>query len=151
MVMRIQKRFGGRRANEFERLFVENIGGQKTIAEHYRMKGHRMYSRHAKKIGLTYATCYEYKYERNADGSIKDKTGVSVGRDYTTASQCHGPAVPVYARDSEEYDFEPLDECPPSGCLYCAAENDGEPRCGDDLLGQALAVKFSHLKLPVVQ
>lgn len=148
MVERTVKRFG-KRGEEFAGLFTENIGGQRTIQEEYRLKAHKLYSSYARKFGLTYATCYEYRYEKNEDGSIKDKTGVSIGREFTTASQCHGQAVPVYARDSEEDRFEPLDECPPSGCLYCAAENNGEPRCGDELAGEAKAVKFVDLKAPL--
>ena len=148
MVDRMKKRFGDR-ADAFEELFTENIGGQRTIQEAYRMKAHDLYSRYAKQVGLTYATCYEYEYERNPDGSIANKTGVSVGRKYTTASQCHGHAVPVYSRASEDEKFMPLEECPPSGCLYCASENEGKARCGDDLAGEAAALKLVDLKKPI--
>lgn len=148
MAERMVKRFG-ERGEKFAELFTENIGGQRTIIESYRMEKHEIYSKWAKKFGLTYATCYEYEYERNADGSIKTKTGVSVGRKYTTASQCHGHAVPVYSRDSKDEVFLPLDECPPSGCLYCASENEGKARCGDDLAGEANALRLVDLKVPI--
>lgn len=151
MVDRTVKRFGDR-GREFERLFTDNIGGQRTIEETYRLKAHRLYSKHAKRIGLTYATCYEYRYERNEDGSIKSKTGVSIGREFTTASQCHGHAVPVYARETDDELFQPLDECPPSGCLYCASENEdnpGEPRCGDAIAGEGKALRLVDLKIPM--
>lgn len=146
MVERIKKRFGEERGGEFERLFTENIGGQRTIQEDYRLKAHKLYRSFATQVGLTYATCYEYRYEKKADGTIKDKTGISIGREFTTAEQCHGHRVPMYQRVSEEK-FEPLEECPPSGCLYCASENEGEPRCGDELAGQAKAMVFADLKL----
>lgn len=149
MVERIKRRFGNKRGGAFEKLFTENIGGQRTIQEAYRMEGHRLYSEWAKKFGMTYATCYEYRYEKNKDGSIKDKTGVSIGREFTTAEQCHGHRVPVYSRDNGEDLFVPLEECPPSGCLYCASENGGEPRCGDELAGEANAVRASDLKIPI--
>jgi len=150
MVERMIKRFG-ERGERFAELFTENIGGQRTIEEDYRMRGHKLFSTYAKRYGLTYATCYEYKYERDEEGNIVDKTGVSIGRDYTTAEQCHGQAVPVYTRQEEDELFQPLDDCPPSGCLHCAAENDGEARCGDVLAGEATALKASDLKLPILQ
>lgn len=149
MVERMKRRFG-QRGEEFEKLFTENIGGQKTIREDYRMAAHKLYSTYAKKFGLTYATCYEYEYERDDAGNIVDKTGVSVGRKFTTASQCHGQAVPVYTRESTDELFQPVEACPPSGCLYCASENGGQPRCGDTLAGEATAVRFVDLKLPIV-
>lgn len=148
MVDRMIKRFGDR-GREFEKLFTENIGGQRTIQETYRLNAHKLYSAYARKFGLTYATCYEYRYEKDAAGNLLGKTGVSIGREFTTASQCHGQAVPMYSRANEEDMFEPLDECPPSGCLYCASENDGKPRCGDDLAGEAKALKLVDLKVPL--
>lgn len=148
MAEKMVKHFG-ERGELFKELFSDNQGGQRCVEESYRITAHDMYSKWAKKFGLTYATCYEYRYERNADGSIKNKTGVSIGREYTTASQCHGHAVPVYARASESEPFVALEECPPSGCLYCAAENEekpGEARCGDELAGQAVALRSSDMK-----
>lgn len=150
MVERMIKRFG-ERGRKFAELFTENMGGQKTIQEGYRLKAHRLYSSYAKKFGLTYATCYEYRYQRDASGVILDKTGVSIGREFTTAPQCHGHAVPVYSRDSESVLFQPVEACPPSGCLYCASENEGKARCGDELAGQANAVRYADLKLPIGQ
>lgn len=150
MVERMKRRFG-KRGEDFEKLFTENIGGQRTIVESYRMEGHRLYSAWAKKYGLTYATCYEYEYRRDAAGNILDKTGVSIGRRFTTASQCHGHAVPMYQRSSETELFRPVEECPPSGCLYCADENEGKPRCGDELAGDAVALRYADLKIPMGQ
>lgn len=148
MVERMIKRFGDR-GRLFASLFTENIGGQRTINEDYRMKAHRLYSVYAKRIGLTYATCYEYEYEKDANGEIVDKTGISVGRKFTTAEQCHGHAVPMYSRSSGDEQFTPVEECPPSGCLYCASENDGQPRCNDDLAGEANALRLVDLKVPI--
>lgn len=149
MVERMRKRFGEERGGAFDALFTDNIGGQRAVQEKYRLDAHKIYSRYAAKFGLTYATCYEYKYERNFAGEIIDKTGVSIGREYTTADQCHGQAVPVYYRNDEEEQFKPLSACPPSGCLYCASENEGQPRCGDDLAGEAKALKLVDLKKPI--
>ena len=151
MVDRMIKRFGAR-GEQFAELFTDNIGGQKTIQESYRLKAHEMYSHWAKKYGLTYATCYEYKYERDGQGNIVSKTGVSIGREFTTAAQCHGHAVPVFTRDSADELFRPVDECPPSGCLYCASENEEQPetpRCGDKIAGEGRALRFVELKMPV--
>lgn len=148
MTERMIKRFGDR-GREFARLFTENIGGQRTIVEDYRIPAHKTYSRWAAEFGMTYATCYEYKYERNAAGEVTGKTGVSVGREFTTAAQCHGHAVPVYTRDSDAEPFRPVEECPPSGCLYCASENDGKARCGDELAGEANAVRAADMRVPV--
>lgn len=147
MVVKNKKRFGEKRGSQFEKLFQENIGGQRTIVESYRLEGHKIYQAHATKIGLTYATCYEYKYERNAGGQIVNKTGVSIGREYTTADQCHGQRVPMFYRNAKGK-FEEVEDCPPSGCMYCAAENDGEPRCGDALAGEGKALRLVDLKIP---
>jgi DNA repair photolyase len=148
MVERMIKRFGDR-GREFGRLFTQNIGSEKSVDEAYRMKAHRLFSTHARRIGIGYATCYEYKYERNTDGSIKSKTGISIGREFTTSAQCHGQAVPVYARPSLDVPFAPIEECPPSGCLHCADENDGKPRCGDELQGEAHAMRMKDFKTPM--
>lgn len=148
MVERTIKRFGDR-GRAFEKLFSENIGGQRTICEEYRLKAHRLYQRYATQIGLTYATCYEYKYRRDDSGKIIDKTGESVGREFTTAPQCHGHQVPVYSRVSSNELFRPLEACPPSGCLYCASEHGGQPLCGDKLAGEAKALKLVDLKVPI--
>jgi len=153
MAERMIKRFGDR-GKKFAELFTDNQGGQRCVEESYRLRAHKLYSTYAKRYGLTYATCYEYRYERDEAGNITSKTGVSIGREYTTADQCHGHAVPVYTRDSDKENFRPVEECPPSGCLHCASENDtpgseGKPRCGDELAGQANAVRAADLKLPV--
>lgn len=152
MVERIKKRFGPERGGAFEKLFTENIGGQRTIQEEYRLRAHKLYSTQAKRLGLTYATCYEYRYERDSSGNIISKTGTSIGREFTTAPQCHGHRVPVFTRDSGEEPFREVEECPPSGCLYCAAENEsapGEPRCGDVIAGEGKALRMVELKVPV--
>lgn len=154
MAERMKKRFGPERGAEFEALFTENIGGQRTIAEDYRLKGHRIYSTAARRLGMTYATCYEYRYARDDNGDIISKTGVSIGREFTTASQCHGHQVPVFSRDNATDPFVALDECPPSGCLYCAEENEsdpGTPRCGDTIAGEGKALRLVDLKVPITR
>ena len=148
MVERMIKRFGDR-GRRFAELFTDNIGGQRSVDEAYRMNAHDLYSGWAKRYGLTYATCYEYEYDRDAAGNVTSKVGKSVGRKYTTASQCHGHAVPVFTRDSAAKKFVPVEDCPPSGCLYCADENGGDARCGDELAGQANAVRYADMKSPI--
>lgn len=151
MVERMVRRFGPR-GQAFADLFTDNQGGQRCVEEGYRLRAHQLYSTAAKRLGLTYATCYEYRYERDTDGNITNKTGVSIGREFTTASQCHGPAVPMYTRGSADTPFTPVDECPPSGCLYCAAESDdGKAKCGDELAGQATALRLADLRIPIGQ
>ena len=149
LIKRITKVFGKDRGNKFASLFTQNIGSQRTIDQDYRLAAHELFSRTAKNLGLTYATCYEYEYEKNKDGSIRSKTGISIGRKYTTADQCHGHRVPMYSRQDDKTKFKPIDECPPSGCLYCADENEGKPRCGDELAGEARAVRYSDMKIPI--
>lgn len=147
MVERMIKLFGDR-GKAFEQLFTENIGGQRTIVEEYRLRAHQLYSTYAKRYGMTYATCYEYRKERDENGKVTNSTGISIGREFTTAEQCHGQRVPMYSRTSADEPFRPLEECPPSGCLYCASENDGKPRCGDSLAGEAKALRLVDLKVP---
>lgn len=148
MAERMVRRFGAR-GEAFAAMFTQNIGSQRTVDQAYRLNAHDTYSRWAGEFGLTYSTCYEYEYETNPDGSIKSKTGVSVARRYTTSAQCHGHAVSVYTRDSDREPFRPVEECPPTGCLYCADDNGGEPRCGDELAGAAVAVKMPDLRQPI--
>lgn len=148
MVDRMIKRFG-ERGRVFEALFTENIGGQRTINEEYRLRAHKLYSTYARRYGLTYATCYEYRKERDAAGNVVNSTGVSIGREFTTAEQCHGQAVPMFTRDTADELFRPVEACPPTGCLYCASENDGKPRCGDALAGEANALRAVDLKKPI--
>lgn len=146
MVERMIKRFGDNRAALFKELFVDNIGGQRTIDESYRMEGHERYSKKATALGLTYSVCYEYAYERDAGGNITSKTGVSIGPRFMTSGQCHGQRVPMYTRLSLGLPFEAVEDCPPSGCLTCASDNGGEARCGSELFSQAKALRPADLK-----
>lgn len=141
MVARQRARFGPR-ADAFEALFTQNIGGQRTIAEEYRLEAHELYRKWATKLKMTYATCYEYKYERDKKGGIVNKVGVSVGREFATSDQCHGHRVPMFTRLSPDKPFQEVKDCPPSGCLYCASERDDEKAaCGNDYLGTAPALR----------
>lgn len=139
MVERITKRFGGNRAAEFRDLFTENsAGSQRTIAAKYRLEGHGRYQKRATDLGMTYATCYEYVQT--------EKGWASIGPIYTTADQCHGHRVPTHTRRTVSERFAPLPDCPPSGCLLCADQNEGKPRCGSALLGEAKALRMVDLK-----
>lgn len=139
MVERITKRFGANRAAAFRDLFTENsAGAQKTVEAKYRLEGHERYRAQATKLGMTYATCYEY---------VKTPSGhASLGPVYTTADQCHGHRVPMHTRRTLAERFAPLADCPPSGCLLCADGNAGKPRCGSELLGLAKDLRMSDLK-----
>jgi DNA repair photolyase len=148
MIKRMEKRFGKERTDKFAALFTENIGGQRTIVEPYRLEGHIRYQRKATSLGLTYATCYEYMMERDASGKIVNKTGKSIGRDFLTADQCHGHRVPMFTRGAAG-PFEEVAECPPTGCLSCSDENAGKPRCGSETMGSALALREKDLKVGV--
>lgn len=130
---------------EFARLFVDNIGGQRTIAEEYRMEGHRRYQKKATECGVTYSVCYEYEYERNPLGKIINKTGVSVAPKFTTSDQCHGHRVPMYSRKSLSDPFKEVEDCPPTGCLYCG-DSSGKGKCGSELFGAAPALRSQDFK-----
>lgn len=143
MVERITKRFGDNRAAAFRELFVQNIGGQRTVAEEYRLEGHHRYRAAATRLGLTYAVCYEYR-------SVPGTPGVSVGREFLTADQCHGHRVPMFTRLDAGVPFTEVEECPPSGCLTCSADNEGAPRCGNELLGSAKAMRAADYRNPVI-
>jgi DNA repair photolyase len=143
MVDRIVKRFGDNRAAGFRELFTQNIGGQRTVAEEYRLEGHRRYQAKATRLGMTYSTCYEYR-------SVPGTAGVSIGREFMTSGQCHGPRVPMFTRLTTDVPFSEVEACPPSGCLTCAADNDGEPRCGNELLGSAKAMRAADYRDPVL-
>ena len=149
MIEKMVKRFGDNRAAYFKELFVQNIGGERTIAEEYRMEGHRRYRAAAQRAGITYATCYEYAYDRDAEGNITSKVGHSVGKEFLTADQCHGHRVPMFSRAELDEPFHEVADCPPTGCLTCADDNGGAPRCGSTLFGQAKALRMSDLKKPV--
>lgn len=145
---RLVKRFGDNRAAAFRDLFVQNIGGERTVAEEYRMEGHHLYRAKAISLGMTYATCYEYRQNTDAQGNKIKGSGVSVGREFTTADQCHGHRVPMFERDpfNTKSGFKEMSECPTTGCLYCADENNGKPRCGSELLGAATALRQADLR-----
>lgn len=150
MVEKMIRKFG-KRGEKFGALFTDNQGGERVIQEAYRLDAHKQLSEHASAIGLTYATCYEYRYERDEHGNITSKRGISIGREFTTADQCHGHKVPMFTRNSSSEMFREVEECPPSGCMYCASENDDQPRCGDELAGAAPALRFADMKAPIGQ
>lgn len=149
MVRQIKARFR-ERADAFEALFTQNIGGVRTIDEDYRIAALDLFKAECAKVGVTMSLCYEYVYERNPDGSIKNKTGVSIGRKYITGDQCHGHRVPMFSRRETTQPFEPIESCPPSGCLYCADDFGGETNvpCGNILLAKAPALLPPMLREP---
>jgi hypothetical protein len=148
-VERVQKRFPDERGKKFAELFNQNIGGQRTIQEDYRIQGHDLYRAHATKRGVTYALCYEYKYARDAAGEIINKVGVSMGADYLTADQCHGHRVPMFSRDELTDDFAEVKSCPPAGCLTCAGDTPAEVPCGSARFGAGKALRYADYKHPI--
>jgi DNA repair photolyase len=136
MIEQHKVRFGDERGAKFEALFTQNIGGVRTIAEEYRKAGLDLFAVECKKAGVTMSLCYEYEYERNPDGSVKNKTGISMGAKYLTSDQCHGHRVPVHVKQADGL-FHPLEVCPPAGCLTCGDK--GPVPCGSSLLGEAKA------------
>lgn len=127
------------RITKFEELFSETIGGLRTIREEIRKKSLNLYSKKVYELGMTMGLCYEYEYEKDDKGKVVDKTGVSMGKKYTTAAQCHGQRTPMFLKNEETGKFEPFESCPPSGCLYCS-DYHKEPPCGSDILFQAKAL-----------
>ena len=146
MLSNMVARFGEERARRFAELFTCNIGHQKTVDEAYRLEGHKLYRAWATELGLTYATCYEYKFERSPEGEKLSARGISVGRDFLTADQCHGHRVPMFSRESLNEPFKEVAVCPPSGCLSCADDNAGISRCGSELFGAAKALRLPDFK-----
>lgn len=152
MIDRISQKFGDNRGGVFRSLFDapdSNIGGQATISEEYRKEVLDLYYDECKKVGVTSAVCYEYEYERDAQGKIVNKIGKSMGGRYLTADQCHGQRVPLHTRVTPDAPFTEVAECPPSGCLTCSDTNGGKPRCGSELFGAAKALRLPDLKQPV--
>lgn len=142
MVERMEKRFGGNRAGMFRALFQENsAGAQKTIVEEYRMEAHRLYQSWATELGMTYATCYEYRKDA-------ERGWISIGPEFTTADQCHGKRVPMFTRLDTAVPFSEVAECPPSGCLLCADKSaDGKTgACGSITFGSAGANRLKDFK-----
>lgn len=138
MVARLRKRFG-ERAQRFEELFTENqAGSQRTIEVGYRLEAHTLYRKWATELGMTYATCYEYA--KGPDGWR------SIGRDFITADQCHGQKVPMFTRSDLSLPFQEVEECAPTGCLHCADDNGGKPRCGSEVFGAAKALRSPDYK-----
>lgn len=149
MVDRINKRFGDNRGRAFSELFQENgAGNQKTIVEAYRREGFERYRAKAQSLGLTFSLCYEYTKEAGRWRSL--------GGDYKTSDQCHGQRVPMFTRDrttsssGKPVMFREVEACPPSGCLTCADDNGGKPRCGSELFGQAKALRSPDYKHSVI-
>lgn len=147
LVKKYKRLFPGR-GEKFESMFTEVIGGMRTINEAQRIKSLNMYKEVCEKVGVTMSLCYEYKYQRDSEGNIIDKTGVSMGLDFTTSEQCHGMKTPLHIKNSEGM-FEPFEDCPFTGCLYCEEMcGEGTPPCGSVKLQKAPALGASDYNKP---
>lgn len=146
IVDQMKARFKDGRAERFEELFSCNIGGVRTIDEDYRKSALERFSNECRKAKVTMSLCYEYEYERDEKGRIKNKTGVSMGAKFLTSDQCHGHRVPMHIRQGDY--FTPLEVCPPSGCLVCGDQENGAP-CGDPEMAQAKALLPADLARPI--
>jgi DNA repair photolyase len=153
MIQRLKQRFGDNRGGVFESLFTDNMGGQKCVDEQWRMEAHRELQPHATKLGMTYATCYEYEYiDRAPDGTLNSKRTRSVGKQFLTADQCHGKRVPMFTRIDTAVPFHEVAECPPSGCLSCGDDDpEGRGACGSLLFGAAKSNKLKDFKHSVYE
>lgn len=141
MVQRLTEKFGDNRMSVFRDLMTEHqAGNQVTIQESYRREAHTRFRKKCKEVGMTSSLCYEF--------TLKDGRWRSMGPEFLTSDQCHGRRVPFFERRTPESPFTEIAECPPSGCLTCASDNGGEPRCGSELLGAAKALKLSDLRKP---
>jgi hypothetical protein len=150
LIESVRKGFGREAGDKFASLFTQNIGGQRTIAEDYRMEGHHLYRAAAMRVGMTYATCYEYKYARDKDGEIINKVGVSIGSEFLTGEQCHGHRVPMFTRNSLQAPFQEVTACPPSGCLTCGdGQKKGLGPCKSPLYSAAKALTMKDFKYSV--
>ena len=150
LIESVTKGFGKDVGARFAGLFTQNIGGQRTIDEDYRMEGHHLYRAAATRCGMTYATCYEYKYARDAAGEIVNKVGVSVGSEFLTGDQCHGHRVPMFTRKTLNASFQEVTECPPSGCLTCGdGQKKGLGPCKSALYSAAKALTMKDFKYSV--
>jgi hypothetical protein len=147
-IVRNMKAAFGERADAFESLFTQQIGGVYTIDEEYRKEALGVFADRCKAVGVTMALCYEYEYARNPDGSIRDKTGVSMGAKYLTADQCHGHRVPMFTRDAIGDPWREVESCPPSGCLTCSDQFPTGVPCGSEILASAPALTPAHLRVP---
>jgi DNA repair photolyase len=147
-IVRNMKAAFGERADAFESLFTQQIGGVYTIDEEYRKEALGVFADRCKAVGVTMALCYEYEYARNPDGSIRDKTGVSMGAKYLTADQCHGHRVPMFTRDAIGDPWREVESCPPSGCLTCSEQFPTGVPCGSEILASAPALTPAHLRVP---
>lgn len=136
MVERVKRRFGQERGGVFANLFTENMGGQRVVAEHYRLEGHRLYAAKASQVGMTYATCYEYG--RRFEG---DSIGENLGPKFMTSDQCHGQRVPMFQRQGTAELFQEIKECEPTGCLACKDHG-----CGSNWLPDAGALRLVDLR-----
>jgi len=130
----VEKRFGIESKKRIENLLIENQGSQKTIPEQERRKLHNLFLNEAREHGMTYATCYEY------DSSGK----TSIGKEFCTADQCHGKAVPIFYRNNLNEKFKPFDVCEKTGCLYCRGK-----LCQHPSLIQAKAMRDKDYRIPL--
>ncbi len=130
----------------FEELFSETIGGLRTVKEEYRKNSLDLFLEETKKVGVTMGLCYEYEYIRNSENKIIDKTGISLGKKYCTADQCHGKRTPIHLKRKKENIFVPFEGCPTGGCLYCVEETNNIPPCKSEFLQEARALIPSDYK-----
>lgn len=139
LVSVLERMFPGR-VGDFERVFTQHIGGHRVIAQSIRSAALDIFSKHVYRSKMTMSVCYEFQ-----DGLPRFGYGscASMSPDYTTSEQCHGKASPIYFRRDLNEKFQPFKKCP-GVCLYCE-ERYGNP-CGNDILKQAKAMKFSDWK-----
>jgi DNA repair photolyase len=117
---------------EFESLMTQIIGGVRTIRQDTRVAWLQELLPWTRQHNITMSLCYEY-YNNG-------KGGANLAPWFTTADQCHGPAVPIHYRSAPDARFEPLPGCYRKGCLYC--EEYGTKACRNVVLLSAKALQY---------
>lgn len=124
----------------FDKLLNQIVGGVYTIQEDVRRAWLTQLLQTTREADVTMSLCYEY-YENG-------KAGANMAPWFTTADQCHGPAVPIHYRPAPGEPFVPLPGCFRKGCLYC---NDvGTKACHSETLLEARSLDYKTMRETVI-
>lgn len=124
----------------FDSWLTQIVGGVYTIREDIRRAWLTELLATTRSANITMSLCYEY-YENG-------KAGANMAPWFTTADQCHGPAVPIHYRPAPGEPFEPLPGCYRKGCLYC--EEHGTMACQSPALIAASALDYKTMRETVI-
>lgn len=124
----------------FDSWLSQFVGGVYTIREDIRREWLKELLATTRANNITMSTCYEYYENGRAGGNLAPW--------FTTADQCHGPAVPIHFRPALGEPFEPLAGCYRKGCLYC--EEQGTRACNSPTLLEARALDYATMRSTVI-